>query len=38
MIDWTTLGTISATSGLSTFTVPPPPSGDCYFYRAALIR
>jgi hypothetical protein len=38
MIDWTTLGTLSATSGLSTFTVPPPPSVGCYFYRAALIQ
>jgi hypothetical protein len=38
MIDWTTLGTLSATSGLSTFTVPPPTSVGGYFYRAALIR
>jgi hypothetical protein len=38
MIDWTPLGTLSATSGLSTFTVPPPPSAGSYFYRATLMR
>ncbi len=38
LIDWTTLGTASATSGLSTFTVSPPPSTGSYFYRAVLIR
>jgi hypothetical protein len=38
MIDWTTLETLSTTSGLSTFTVPPPPLAGSYFYRAALIR
>ena len=37
MIDWTPIGTISARSGLSTFTVPPP-SGGSYFYRAVLVR
>jgi hypothetical protein len=38
MIEWTTLGTVSSASNMSTFTAPPPPAAGCYFYRALLIR
>lgn len=38
MVNWTTVGTVSATANLSVFTAPPPPAGLAYFYRAILVR
>jgi hypothetical protein len=38
LIDWTPLGSVSATANLSTFNAPPPPPDECYFYRAMLVR
>lgn len=38
MLNWTTLGTIWATSGRITFTAPPPPARPSYFYRARWMR
>jgi hypothetical protein len=37
MVNWTTLGTITAATGRFTFTAPPPPART-YFYRARWMR
>jgi len=38
MVQWTTLGTISATDSRATFLVSPPLARPCYFYRTVLMR